>query len=257
MDLVNFEKKEGIAYIRLNRPEALNAINPEMFSKLSEVLIEFRDDPSLRVAIITGVGKAFCTGADIKTMLPFLSKEARQNPWLIPPTITRGMDLWKPLIAAINGAALGGGLELAMACDLRVAAENAIFGTPEVTIGIIPGWGGTQRITRSLARCKAAELLLLGETIDAQEAYRIGLINKVVPPDELMPSAEKWAARLAENAPLAVQAAKKAMIQGADLSLLEGLKLEWELVAELLTTEDFQEGVKAFTEKRRPKYVGR
>lgn len=254
--LVNFKQKGSIVYITLNRPETLNSISPDMLEELSKVLVEFRDNPELRVAIVTGAGKAFCAGADIKTMLPFLSEKARGKPWAIPATITRGMDLWKPLIAAINGPCLGGGLELALACDLRIAAENATFGTPEVKIGVIPGWGGTQRLTQFLPRSKAVELLLLGEIIDAQEAYRIGLVNKVVPLNELMPKAEEWARIIAANAPLAIQAAKKAIIKGADLPLNEGLRLEWELEEELLGSEDFKEGVKAFLEKRRPEFKG-
>jgi len=169
----------------------------------------------------------------------------------------RGLELWKPLIAAINGLALGGGLELALACDLRIASENATFGFPEVALGIIPGWGGTQRLPRVIPWAKAAEVLLMRETFDAAEAYRIGLVNKVVPLDQLLPTAHEWAERICALGPLAVRAAKEAMIKGASLPLEEGLRLEWELEEYLFTTEDAHEGPTAFVERRKPVYKGR
>ena len=166
----------------------------------------------------------------------------RNEWWRQPPTIMRGLELWKPVIAAINGHALGGGLELALACDLRIAAENATFGLPEVTLGIIPGWGGTQRLPRAISQAKAAELLLMGQRIDAQEAYRIGLVNKVVPASELMATAEEWAGKLCEIPPLAVRAAKEAMIRGLEMSLEDGLGLEAKLEDFLLHHRRFQGG---------------
>src|SRR4030043_467492 len=160
-----YEKKGKIAYITINRPQALNALNPETYQELSQALLDFRDDDERWVVIITGAGeKAFCAGADLKEMLPIL-EGVRNEWWRLPPTIMRGLELWKPVIAAINGYALGGGLELALACDFRIAAENAVFGTPEVTLGIIPGWGGTQRLPRAIPKAKAAELLLMGQRI--------------------------------------------------------------------------------------------
>jgi len=156
------------------------------------------------------------------------------------------------MIAAINGAALGGGLEIALACDLRIASENAIFGMPEVSLGLIPGWGGTQRLPRIIPLVKAAELLLTGKPISAAEAYRIGLVNKVVPPSELMPAARAMAETICRRAPLAIRAAKQAMVQGIDVSLPEGLKLERELNDFLVSTEDFEEGRRANLEKRQP-----
>lgn len=248
---IDYKKEGKIAIITLNRPEALNAMNPESAEELSQALIDFKDDDELWVGIITGAGdKAFCAGADIKTMLPEL-KKTKGQPWAGPPTIARGLKLWKPMIAAVNGAALGGGLEIAIACDLRIASENAIFGVPEVNLGLIPGWGGTQRLPRVIAWAKAAELLLTGRPIDAQEAYRIGLVNKVVPLAELMPTAKQMAEALCRPGPLAVRAAKQAMIQGTSLSLEDGLELEKELEDFLVTTEDFDEGCKAFIEKRK------
>jgi enoyl-CoA hydratase/carnithine racemase len=214
-----YEKRGAIAYITINRPRALNAIDPETLQEFSQALLDFRDDAGCWIAILTGSGdKAFCVGADIKEMLPVIGN-IRNEWWRQPPTIMRGLELWKPVIAAINGHALGGGLELALACDLRIAAESATFGVPEVTLGIIPGWGGTQRIPRAIPAAKAAELLFMGQRIDAQEAYRIGLVNKVVPLSQLMPTAEEWAQRLCKIPPLAVRAAKEAMIKGTEMSL--------------------------------------
>lgn len=255
MSNIIFEKKNGIASITLNRPEALNALDWETLSQLSQALTEYRDNSDLAAAIITGAGdKAFCTGADIKAAESFL-KEGKPKP--LPLTIMRGLELWKPIIAAVNGMALGGGLELMLACDLRVASEKATFGTPEVGIGIIPGWGGTQRLVRNIPRCKAAEMLLLGSFLDAQEAFRIGLVNKVVSPGEVLPEAEKWAKRLCQVAPLAVSAAKEAMTRGGELSIENGLRLETMLLIPLQTSEDFAEGKRAFVEKRKPVFRAR
>ena len=251
---IDYEKEGKIAIFTLNRPEALNAMNPESAEELSRALIAFRDDDELWVGIITGAGdRAFSVGADIKTMLPTI-KKTRGQPWAGPPTIMRGLNLWKPMIAAVNGLALGGGLEIALACDLRIASENATFGVPEVNLGVIPGWGGTQRLPRVIAWAQAAEILLTGRAIDAQEAYRVGLVNKVVPLAELMPTARQMAEMLCRPAPLAVRAAKQAMIQGADLSLSDGLVLEAALNDFLATSEDFAEGCKAFIEKRKAEF---
>jgi enoyl-CoA hydratase/carnithine racemase len=175
----------------------------------------------------------------------------------VPPMIMRGLEIWKPFIAAINGMALGGGLEVALACDLRIAAEHARLGTPEVRWSLIPGWGGTQRLARVIPRAKAAEILLVGDPISAEEAYRIGLVNKVVPAAELMPTAKKLAARICENGPLGVRVAKECMIRGSGMSLEDGLRLETLLGGEAIFSEDAQEGVKAFREKRKPVYKAR
>jgi enoyl-CoA hydratase len=167
------------------------------------------------------------------------------------------MELWKPLIAAINGMALGGGLELVLACDIRIAAEHARFGSPEVAVGLLPGWGGTQRLPRVLPWAKAAEILFMGRPIDAQEAYRIGLVNKIVPPEQVMPTAREWAEIISQAAPLAVRATKEAMLKGVSMSLEQGLQLENTLLKYLLGTEDFNEGITAFAEKRKPTFRGR
>ena len=255
MALIDYKKEGKIAIFTINRPEALNAMNVQSTRELHEAMVDFRDDPKLWVGIITGAGdRAFCAGADINDMLPFMKESLSQSPWAMPDTPMRGLELWKPLIAAINGAALGGGLEIALACDIRIASEKARLGVPEVTLGLIPGWGGTQRLPRMIPGCKAAELLLMGKPIDAQEAYRIGLVNKIVPPEEVMSTAKEWAETICQAGPLAVRAAKEAMIRGSDMTLEEGLRLENALEAYVLSTEDFIEGTTAFVEKRKPDY---
>ena len=251
---VDYKKEGKIAIFTINRPDALNAINVQTNRELSDAVTDFRRDPDLWVGIITGAGdRAFCAGADINNMIPFL-KEHRDHTWDFPPTIMRGLELWKPLIAAINGMALGGGLEIALACDLRIASEKARLGLPEVTLGVIPGWGGTQRLPRMIPECKAAEMMLLGKPIDAEEAYRIGLVNKVVPPDEVMPAAMEWAEVFCQLGPLAVRATKQAMIRGSGTTLEEGLKLENSLFSYILGTEDCDEGIDAFTNKRKAEF---
>jgi len=251
-----YEKKGKIAYFTMNRPEARNAFDPETFQELSQALLDFRDDDDLGVGIITGAGdKAFVAGADIKTIIPWLAEHPLY--WEKYPTVMRGLDLCKPLIAAVNGFALGGGLELALACDIRVASENAIFGIPEVGLGLIPGWGGTQRLPRCVPWTIAAQMLLTGKPINAQEAYRVGLVSKVVPLPELMPAVEEIANDILTVAPLAAKAAKQAMYRGINMSLEEGLKVEADLEMPLFASEDLAEGRKAFMEKRRPEFKGR
>ncbi len=251
---IDYRKEGRIGIFTLNRPEAMNAINVQAQKELNETMSAFRDDPDVWVGIVTGAGeKAFCAGADIKDMLPYM-RDNRMTPWVVPDTPMRGLEMWKPLIAAINGFAFGGGLELALACDLRIASEKARLGTPEVTLGLIPAWGGTQRLPRMIPWCKAAELILMGKPIDAAEAFRIGLVNKVVPPEQLMPTAMEWANQICTLGPLAVRAAKQAMIQGASLSLEDGLKLEYALAAYLQGTADFNDAIKAFVEKRKPNF---
>ena len=255
--VIDYKKEGKIAIFTLNRPEAFNAQNLQFLKELHEAMVDFRDDPDLYVGIITGAGdKAFCAGADIKEVLPFL-RENRGKPWILPTTPSRGMDIWKPLIAAINGLALGGGLELALACDIRIASEKARLGVPEVSLGILPGAGGTQRLPRMIPWCKAAELLFTGKPIDAKEAYRIGLVNEVVQPQEVMSRAREWADRICKVSPLAVRAIKEAMVRGSNMTLDDGLRLEDSLESYLLGTEDFEEGVGAFEEKRKPEFKGR
>jgi len=254
---INYTKENNIAIFTINRPQAGNALDMEAIRQLNEAMIDFRDDSNLLVGIITGSGeKAFSTGADIRDTLIFL-RENRDNLEAFPATLMCGLDIYKPLSAAINGLALGGGLELALACDIRIASENARFGSPEVGFGIIPGWGGTQRLPQAIPRAKAAELVLMGHLIDAEEAYRIGLVNKVVSTEQLMPVAKEWAEVICQKAPLAVRAAKEAMISGCSMTLEDGLQLENSLESALLGTEDFNEGITAFSGKRKPVFKGK
>lgn len=251
---VDYQKEERIAIFTINRPEAYNAMNVQAMREFHEAMVDFRDDPELLVGIVTGAGeKAFCAGADINDMLPYM-KEIRGRPWEFPTTPMRGLELYKPLIAAINGVALGGGLEIALACDIRIAAENARLGTPEVTLGLIPGWGGTQRLPRTIPWAKAAEILLMGKPVSAEEAYRIGLVNKVVPKGELMSTAKEWAEVICQAGPLGVRAAKQAMIRGYSMPLEDGLRLEAALFDYLLGTDDYTEGTAAYNEKRKPDF---
>lgn len=251
---LHYEKEGKIVVITLDRPEALNAMDPETCVEFSNACINFRDDPDAWVAIITGAGdRAFCVGVDLKKLMPVLADKSFQ----MPPGIFRGLDIWKPVIAAINGAALGGGLEIAMACDIRIAAENATFGQPEARWGVLAGWGGTQRLPRLIPRAKAAEMLFLGSIIDATEAYRLGLVNKVVPPAELLPTAKQWATQICDNGPLGIRAMKEAMIRGTDITLEEGLRLEALVGNAVLASEDLREGLEAFAAKRKPEFKGR
>ncbi len=250
-ELVLYEKSGQIVTITLNDPKGFHSMSPGLFKAFSDAMICFRDDPDALVAIVTGAGKrAFCAGADIKEMIPAL----RDHSYVLPPLITRGLSIMKPIIAAINGLALGGGLEIAMACDMRIAADNAKFGQPEVNLGIMAGWGGTQRLPRLVGPGKAAELLMMAENIDAAEAFRIGLVNKVVPFDDLLPTARAWAEKICQKGPLGVRATKEAILRGLNMNLEDGLYMEKALFDNILTTEDSFEGVSAFTEKRAAQY---
>jgi len=251
--VIDYKKEGRIAIFTINRPQAMNAMTPGGITEFHDYLVEFRDDPDVWVGIITGAGeKAFCAGADIKETLPFMREGGH-----LAPTILRGMEVYKPLIAAVNGLALGGGLEFALACDIRIASENARFGLTEVLVGLIPGWGGTQRLPRLIGTGKAAEMLFTGKLIDANEAYRIGLVNAVVPQDRLMSTAREWAEAICKAAPLAVRAAKEAMLKGLSTSLEEGLQIEQDLEDRVVKTEDFLEGTRAFAEKRKPEFKGK
>jgi len=249
--VVDYQKEGKIAIFTINRPEAFNSLSMQVHKELIEAMHDFRDDANLWVAIITGAGsKSFSAGQDIKEFSPG-RLEAKDLVYGVPHKI------WKPIIAAINGWCLGGGLELALACDLRIAVEHARFGQPEINIGYMPGGGGTQRLPRFIPRAKAAEMLLTGEPIDAQEAYRVGLINKVVAPDQLMSAAREMAETICKKGPLGVRASKEAMIRGYSMPLEEGLELERMLNNRLRDTEDFMEGATAFREKRQPNYKGK
>jgi len=257
MAIVEYTREGKIAIFTINRPEALGALNVEGMTQLHNALLDFRDDDELLVGIITGTGdKVFSAGVDIKDYLPFV-KRTTDKPWKRPAGIMRGLDIWKPLIAACNGLTIGGGLELALACDMMIASENATFGLPEVTVGVCPGGGGTQRLPRTIPLHLAAEMLFTGKVIDAQEAYRIGLVNKVVPIDQLISEASKLAETICKAAPLAVRVTKEAMMRGLSMSLEDGLRLEDEFTRYIMSTRDFEEGITAFRDKRKPKYEGK
>ncbi len=252
MSVVDCQKEGRIAIITLNRPKALNALSEELREELNAAMVDFRDNNDLWVAIITGAGdRAFSAGADIKGFRPATDEETKAKQKA--PQV-RADTIWKPVIAAIHGYALGGGLELAMTCDIRIAADNAQLGQPEVNIGFMPGGGGTQRLPRFVPRALAAEMLLTGKRIDAQEALRIGLVSRVVPRDQLMSTAMEIANTICEKGPLGVRATKEAMLRGYDMDLEDGLALERELATHIRTTEDFMEGARAFAEKRPPQY---
>jgi enoyl-CoA hydratase/carnithine racemase len=250
---VLFEKKGPIAYVTINRPERLNACDFEAYGMLAKIWREFRDDARLRVAILTGTGeRAFCAGSDIKdNYVARPGEEPPESPFELM------YDLYKPIIAAINGHANGGGLEQALACDIRVAADHAQFGLGEVRLGWLPGGGGTQRLPRLIPLGRALEMLYTGNRIGAQEALRLGLADYVVPLAELMPKCEAIAAEICKSAPLAVSRIKQAALRGLDQPLRDGLKLERELYTWLQGTEDAREGARAFAEKRPPNWRGR
>ena len=249
---VDYVKEGRIAIMTINRPEAMNALNADVSREMREAMVDFRDNNDLWVAIITGAGdRAFSAGADIKDFRPATSEDMERVRDAAP---VRADTIWKPFIAAINGYALGGGLEMAMTCDIRIAAEHAQLGQPEINIGFMPGAGGTQRLPRFVPRAIAAEILLTGNRITAQEAYRIGLVNKVVPLDKLMDTAKEMANTICSRGPLGIRASKEAMIRGYDMVLEEGLKLESQFATHIRTTEDFMEGARAFVEKRPPDY---
>jgi len=257
MAVVEYTKEGKIAVFTINRPEALGALNVEGMRQLHNALLDFRDDDNVWVGIITGTGeKVFSAGVDVKDYLPLVRRTSDKK-WQRPAGIMRGLDLWKPIIAACNGLTIGGGLELSLACDMIIASENATFGLPEVRVGVCPGGGGTQRLPRTIPIRIAAEMLFTGKTIDAQEAYRIGLVNKVVPLDQLMAEAKKLAEAICEVAPLAVRTAKECMVRGLSMSLEDGLRLEDDFQTYIMSTKDFEEGMTAFREKRKPKFEGK
>jgi len=255
---IDFALSDGIAVITINRPERLNAMDAEHYAALSQAWTKVRDDPQIRVAIVTGAGeRAFTVGADLKSFVsapPELSQM-----WLTQRDLllNRGLEVWKPVIAAVNGHCIGGGMTLLLGTDIRVAASHASFGLAEVKRGVIAGNGGTQRIIKQLPHAIAMELLLTGDSIDAETALRWGLVNRVVPLAELMPVAREFASRIARNAPLAVQAAKELALRSRDLDLASGLRLEQLVNRMLQFSDDAKEGPAAFAEKRPAVFKGR
>jgi enoyl-CoA hydratase len=258
LETVLYEKKTGIAYITLNRPKVLNALNKRAVADLRAAFEDARDDSEVHGVILTGAGdKAFIAGADINEIATDTPVQAEEKTRHGQALMTLIENLGKPVIAAVNGFALGGGCEAALASTIRLAAENAKFGLPEVKLGIIPGYGGTQRLARLIGKGVALQLILTGEMIAAQEAYRIGLVNEVVKPAELIGRAEAILKQIAANAPLSVKYALHSVNNGVETSLSEGLLLEASLVAICTSTEDKKEGTSAFLEKRPAKFQGR
>lgn len=262
--MIKYEIKNHVAYITLNRPDVMNAINHQMRRELIEACDQVTRDPEVSVAVLSGAGnRAFCTGLDLKERareteeLTFFNRRRA----VVQPGIRSQHQalsaIDKPTIAAIHGYAVGGGLELALACDLRVAAEDVKLGMMEVRRGRLGGSGGTQRLPRLIGTARALELCLTGELVDAAEAFRLGLVNRVVPKDQLLIAAEELAAKICLGAPLSVIAIKEAITKGVELPIDQGLQLESELGLALSTTEDQKEGSRAFAEKRPPVWKGR
>jgi enoyl-CoA hydratase len=257
MDNVKTEIRDGICFITIDRPK-VNALNAQTIDEIRQAFDAVREDESVRAVIVTGGGeKAFVAGADIAElakMTPISGKEVSAKGQEVFSAIER---FPKPVIAAINGFALGGGCELALACHIRIASEKALIGLPEVTLGIIPGYGGTQRLPRLVGKGKAFELVCTGDPLSAADAERIGLVNKVVPADQLLAAAEEMARKIASRSPVAVRAAIEAVNSGTDMSLDDGQLLESTLFGLLCATEDMKEGMAAFLEKRPAKFPGR
>ena len=260
---IKYEKLGHIAFITICRPQAMNALGPEQQAEMVAVWEDFRDDPDAWVAIVTGEGeRAFCAGADLKTYTPVLAErdiyDLRQDahrPGF--GGITRGLEIWKPIIAAINGYALAGGLELALACDIRIASENARFGCSEVKRGFHHCDGGTVRLPLIVGLGNALKMQLTGDQIDAGEALRIGLVTDVVALADLMPTAERYAETIIANGPLGVRSAKESMLRSLGRAFEDALRYENILFSTLTRTEDFKEGPRAFSEKRPPDWQGR
>lgn len=255
---IDFELDDGVALIRINRPESSNALDAEHYEALSRAWLRVRNEPEIQVAVVTGAGaKTFCAGADIKS---WVGREVELSEiWLTQKgqLLNRGLEIWKPVIAAVNGACVGGGMTLLLATDIRVASDNAIFSLAEVKRGIIAANGGTQRIMQQMPYAIAMEMLLTGDKIDAATALHWGLINKVVAPAKLLDAALEYAHRIRANAPLALQAAKELAVRSRDMDLQTGLRMEQMINRILHHSEDTAIAKAAFAEKRKPKFKGR
>jgi enoyl-CoA hydratase len=255
---IRFDKKDQIAYVTIDRPKVLNALNMATMSELRTVFTDLKQDRDARVVILTGAGeKSFVAGADISELQKNNPVEAKEYTHRGQAVLDLIENLGKPVIACINGFALGGGCEIAMACTMRLASENAKLGQPEVKLGIIPGYGGTQRLPRLVGKGIAMQLLLTGDMISAQEAHRIGLVNEVVPSGQLISRAEAIAQAIIKNAPLAIQYCLEAVNHGTEMTQQEGLYLEATLFAVCCATEDKKEGTSAFLEKRPASFAGK
>ena len=251
-------ESDGIAIVKINRPKALNALNEATVYEIGAMFDQLAMDNAVKVIIVTGSGdKSFIAGADITEMKTKTAIEGRRWGQLAQGVFSKIENIPKPVIAAINGYALGGGCELAMACDIRIASEKAKFGQPEVSLGIPPGFGGTQRLPRLVGKGRAKELLFTGDMIDAAEAYRIGLVNQVVAPQELINAAKTMARKILSRAPIAVQVCKSAVNEGLNVDLDSGIAYEAEVFGLCFATEDQKEGMTAFMEKRKANFIGK
>ncbi|MDT3741415.1 MAG: enoyl-CoA hydratase-related protein [Candidatus Kapabacteria bacterium] len=256
-DTLIFEKRNNYALVTLNRPDKLNALNKQMFDDLASVINELEQSKDIYALVLTGSGeKAFAAGADIKELNASDSATGEYFSKYGSEVMARLENLRIPVIAAVNGFALGGGCELSMACHIRFASENAKFGQPEVNLGIIPGYGGTQRLTRLVGKAAAIELIISGNIINAEEAYRIGLVNHVYPLADLMTKVEEFVSLILTKAPLAVQASIEAISSGENISQSDGLAIESKLFGQTCGTKDFKEGTTAFLEKRKAAFTG-
>jgi enoyl-CoA hydratase len=267
-DLI-YEKRDGIAFITLNRPERRNAFSPESIVRLAEAWIDYRDDDAMRVAILTGAGDvAFCSGGDLGRLIPLFSGARKpEDEWdwklmsdlghFMATALLRPFELYKPIIAAVNGYALAGGSELLQATDIRIASRTSSFGLTETKRGLVPGAGSMVRLPRQIPYCKAMEILMTGDAMSAEEAHRIGFVNEVVEPDQVMPRAIEFAERLKKNGPIAVAAVKETVLRTSGMELEEAYGIEAELSARVTSSEDAREGPRAFMEKREPVYVGK
>ena len=261
------EKRDGVLILTMNRPRVKNALSPQMLVRLATAWRGYREDDSLRCAILTGAGdEDFCAGGDLQLTMPLVTG-ARQpeDEWdhrlmgdltQFTDGILRGFTLYKPVIAAVNGRALGGGTEITNACDLRLAAEHAVFGTPEVKVGLLPGGGSITRLPRQVPYAKAIEMLMVGDPVTARQALEMGLLNYVVPKERLLDKALELAAKLAANGPLAVRKVKEGLIRSSGLPLDEAYAIENEVSAAVMSSKDAREGPRAFKEKRKPNFVG-
>jgi enoyl-CoA hydratase len=263
-----YEKRDGIAILTLNRPEQRNAFSPQTMVLLARAWKDFREDNAMRVAILTGAGdNAFCAGGDLKLLLPmFTGARQPETEWdhelmsnlgdVMATALLRPFELYKPIIAAVNGYAMAGGSEILQSTDIRIASRNASFGLTEVKRGLVPGGGSMVRLQRQIPYAKAMEILMTGDNMSAEEAHRIGFVNEVVEPEALMPRALELAAKIAKNAPLAVQAIKETAVRTNGLPLEEAYKIEHECSAKVMTSSDAREGPRAFAEKREPVFKG-
>lgn len=256
-EFIIYEKKERIAYVTLNRPDQLNALHPPASAEMLEAFSDFRDDPKVLVAIVTGAGeRAFSAGSDLKYIAQHGGTPDPSTPGLALGGITSDFTCWKPIIAAVNGYAVGGGLELALACDIIIAADHAKFGLPEPRVGLVPGAGGIQRLSRQIPLKLAMGMLLTGKSVTAQEAQGMGLVNEVVPLAELMSTAEGWAGEIMKGAPLSARAIKQMAMSGLAWPLDVAISRDYSEHDKAKASDDWTEGPRAFAEKRKPKWTG-